>query len=371
MQQFMAGWQMGQGRNENMRRDQELAMEQQRQQEMLQQRAQEFEMRKEEFAVRKKQLAAEEAAAKLDAAKQAYELRSQASSLQGFPAPTAREVGIQQTTPQDVGPTLDQINVPQPTMDIPNPMEGQAPIAMPVLTGAQQLAERQRKNREALGLLRDEEKTKLEVREPFQIRDDERTAKLYSQRDAAAESRAEARYKRQAGSVNKQADGLRKEYNNQIKPYLPQLDNFNKASALAAKPDDARTAADDMALVFIFMRSLDPGSTVREGEYATAKNTAGVPDRVRNAYNAALNGQFLSPTQRKDFAGAIERDFTAGPGKAISTIQNRYRYLGQQAGIENPDQMILMDIGGESAAPAGGDYEPTSVPGVRRRKVQR
>lgn len=159
MNQFMQGWQMGQSRNENTRRNQELAMEQRRQEEMMRQRAQEFEMQKEEFAVRKKQLAAEEAAHKLNAAKQAYELRSQASSLQGLPAPTAREAGIQQTTPQDVGPTMDQINVPQPMQALPNPMEGQPDIQMPVLTGQQQeemaLAKQQREMREALGLYED------------------------------------------------------------------------------------------------------------------------------------------------------------------------------------------------------------------------
>lgn len=76
MQQFMAGWQMGQGRNENTRRNQELALEQQRQQEMMRQRAQEFEMRKEEFAVRKKQLAAQEAEHVWNAKKEAAAMMS-------------------------------------------------------------------------------------------------------------------------------------------------------------------------------------------------------------------------------------------------------------------------------------------------------
>ena len=71
MQQFMAGWQMGQGRNENTRRNQELEMERARQEQMLRQRAEEFELQKEEFAVRRKQLAAQEAAHKLTAAQEA------------------------------------------------------------------------------------------------------------------------------------------------------------------------------------------------------------------------------------------------------------------------------------------------------------
>ena len=49
------------------------------------------------------------------------------------------------------------------------------------------------------------------------------------------------------------------------------------------------------------MKILDPPSVVREGEQATAKNASGVPDRIRNLYNATLRGTRLTPTQRLDF----------------------------------------------------------------------
>ena len=41
------------------------------------------------------------------------------------------------------------------------------------------------------------------------------------------------------------------------------------------------------------MKMLDPGSTVREGEYATAKNTAGIEQGLRNSLNAALGTRIL------------------------------------------------------------------------------
>jgi len=54
-------------------------------------------------------------------------------------------------------------------MDIPNPMEGQPPVSMPILTGRQQqemaLAEQQKKMRDALGLLSEQEKSKAQFRE--------------------------------------------------------------------------------------------------------------------------------------------------------------------------------------------------------------
>ena len=67
------------------------------------------------------------------------------------------------------------------------------------------------------------------------------------------------------------------------------------------KAISAGTAAGDLSAIFAYMKMIDPGSTVREGEMATAKNAAGVPQRVVNLYNAALAGEMLSPQQREDF----------------------------------------------------------------------
>lgn len=61
------------------------------------------------------------------------------------------------------------------------------------------------------------------------------------------------------------------------------------------------TAAGDVSMIFAYMKMLDPGSVVREGEFANAQNTAGIPDRVRAAYNNAINGERLAPTQRQSF----------------------------------------------------------------------
>ena len=36
-------------------------------------------------------------------------------------------------------------------------------------------------------------------------------------------------------------------------------------------------AAGDMALIFSYMKMLDPNSTVREGEYATAQDAGSIP----------------------------------------------------------------------------------------------
>jgi hypothetical protein len=62
-----------------------------------------------------------------------------------------------------------------------------------------------------------------------------------------------------------------------------------------------QTGAADMSIIFSYMKMLDPGSAVKEGEYATAANTANIPDKVRNYYNAAIKGDKLGDAQREEF----------------------------------------------------------------------
>jgi len=63
----------------------------------------------------------------------------------------------------------------------------------------------------------------------------------------------------------------------------------------------AKTPAAQMAMIFKFMKALDPASTVRESEYAQAQNTTGIPDRVWNMVQKASSGEFLSENQVKEF----------------------------------------------------------------------
>lgn len=113
----------------------------------------------------------------------------------------------------------------------------------------------------------------------------------------------------QPGFDAEQENKLRKEVSDATKEYAAVNDSFGRMQASYRDP----SPAGDMAMVFNYMKILDPGSTVREGEYASAKNAASVPERVRTAYNNALDGSGLSPTQRDDFfnrAGMLYNEAT-------------------------------------------------------------
>lgn len=52
-----------------------------------------------------------------------------------------------------------------------------------------------------------------------------------------------------------------------------------------------------MKIIYSYMKLLDPNSSVREGEYATAANARGIDDGTRNYLNNLLKGGKLTPMQ--------------------------------------------------------------------------
>ena len=99
------------------------------------------------------------------------------------------------------------------------------------------------------------------------------------------------------GKVFGNEKDLRGEFQAQVKPYVELGQAYQKIETAAKNP----SPAGDIALVYGFMKVLDPGSVVREGEFATAQNAGSVPDSVRNMYNKALSGERLGEKVRTDF----------------------------------------------------------------------
>jgi len=123
---------------------------------------------------------------------------------------------------------------------------------------------------------------------------------------------------------------LRSEFTAQVKPYVELAQAYQKIEVAAKNP----SAAGDIALVYGFMKVLDPGSVVREGEFATAANAGGIPDGIRNLYNKALTGSRLGSTE--DETSKIRNDFLAQSRNIIESqrvlsgdLIDRYRNVAQ------------------------------------------
>ena len=136
---------------------------------------------------------------------------------------------------------------------------------------------------------------------------------------------------------------LRGEFSKQLGSFADVHDGYGRLIAATKQREanpGATSPASDISLVFGYMKMLDPGSVVREGEYATAKNAAGVPERVLNAYNKAVSGEFLSDTQRKDFLNQASELYGAARHTAEG-VADRYRGLAQQYGV-SPDRAVYL-----------------------------
>jgi len=73
------------------------------------------------------------------------------------------------------------------------------------------------------------------------------------------------------------------------------------------------TSEGDIAMVFSWMKMLDPTSTVREGEQAQVRNARGVPDSVRMMYNNLITNNALSLTkqQKLEIVGGAHRLYSS------------------------------------------------------------
>lgn len=171
--------------------------------------------------------------------------------------------------------------------------------------------------------------------------------------------------------------GARKEFTSQSQDFVKVRDAYNRITASAKNP----SAAGDLALIFNYMKMLDPGSTVREGEFATAQNSAGVPERIVAQYNKVLSGERLAPETRTDFVSR-SKSLMDEQLKTHLQLEDQFRGIATNSGFD-PGQVVIDFVGplrpkkgaaqpqpGASGGPQGPTETPPtvglpdSVPGV-------
>lgn len=151
--------------------------------------------------------------------------------------------------------------------------------------------------------------------------------------------------------------GMRKEFSALSESFIKTRDAYKNVEAAATKP----SAAGDVAIVYGFMKMLDPGSAVLQGEQATAQNAAGVPARIRNVYNRMVTGETISPDQRADFL-AQARNLFGNRLQAHMNVESQFRALASRKGM-NPDDIALDYVGNLRPGGGGADtWTPPKVP---------
>ena len=148
--------------------------------------------------------------------------------------------------------------------------------------------------------------------------------------------------------------GLRKEWSDYSKEYRTLTDQYSVIRN-GAKSD---TPAGDMAVVFGYMKMLDPTSAVRETEYATAENAAGIPERIQNMWNKVKDGTRLTESQRAEFA-SMSKKILADRNKALEPTRDRIGTQAKRYGL-NPND-ILVNYGAEDEGGEQDDVSPGQI----------
>lgn len=137
-------------------------------------------------------------------------------------------------------------------------------------------------------------------------------------------------------------------------------DDFEKATGTFSSVRDAYgriqasrqgTGIGDTSLIFSYMKMLDPSSVVREGEFATVQNASGIPQKVMQAYNQALNGQKLADSVRNEIYNTSNSLFQKAQ-ETQGVVTKQYNDRAIAYGI--PTDLVTRDVSagiGNSGAP--------------------
>lgn len=154
-----------------------------------------------------------------------------------------------------------------------------------------------------------------------------------------------------------QAAELQAQFTTDSANYIETKRLFDNVQA-ASRP---ATPAGDMAMIFSFMKILDPGSVVRESEFANAAQTGSIPTRVWTAYNRAVSGERLVPEVRQDFLDQAIK-IMQGAQTTQDGIMGKYSRLASDQQI--PPRFVIFDysVGLPPDFSSGGAVTPPGLP---------
>lgn len=138
--------------------------------------------------------------------------------------------------------------------------------------------------------------------------------------------------------IFKEEQQLRGDFLGQSKNFQVMQSAWNNLKGKLKDP----TGASDMSMIFAYMKLLDPTSTIREGEYATASNVGTIPQTLFGKYNKAIEGSgFLDPKVRESFIKEAKGMYQSSLGQHKQTIEE-YKKIAKSYDLD--PQRVAIDI---------------------------
>jgi len=142
------------------------------------------------------------------------------------------------------------------------------------------------------------------------------------------------------------AKDLRTEFNKRTSDITAGRVNYEKMFASA----QIKEGLGDVALITSFMKMLDPGSTVRESEFATARDTGGLLTSLENLLTKVQGGQFLTDTQRKTFVNLAKQYLDAAEKDGAKTKRSMEGIVNR-LGLNPADVFVDVIEGAPATSP--------------------
>jgi hypothetical protein len=154
-------------------------------------------------------------------------------------------------------------------------------------------------------------------------------------------------------------NGLRDEFTKLTGDFRVVQDAYNKIGEAAKTP----SGASDMSLLYSYVKLLDPGSVVRESEFATAAASGSFGERVQGAVNRVISGERLPETLRKDFLDQAKGIYTAQK-RGYDNVTDQYTELAKRYGLKPENVVTRFDMP-SPAANNGSSAQPDPLSQAR------
>lgn len=100
----------------------------------------------------------------------------------------------------------------------------------------------------------------------------------------------------------------------------------------------SKNGAGDMSLLYSYVKILDPGSVVRESEFATAAASGSFGDRVQGAVQRIISGQRLPDDLRDSFVKEAKNIYN-NQLRSHNTVADQYEALAKRYNLD-PDKVV-------------------------------